>query len=312
MGVWHLSGLGLNPGAITVPLSYIYLCLKQASCGDERAREFFRTSGELGEKLPGKPEALIIFTSISVIKGETQGEIIDNWFHTKKGKNAQETIKSYLQKLLEELKLERFYGNTWLKYFYLIEVDHQDFDDCFKKIAITLNALMDKEIWINMIGGTNQINAALLSSSGFTSTASVYYYLFQSNIKLLHPEIEKPDFKNLRIALPPPSWHWLPYFSLDMSSLYNKLKELFEYKETLNISEIKRLLTELNFPTQFLSKLRGSFLQIYGEKVKKGPMLEYWGKIWQDLKTEFNEINEFSKWEKWAKEKNILTEVSPV
>ncbi len=27
MGVWHITGLGLNPGAITVLLSYIHLII---------------------------------------------------------------------------------------------------------------------------------------------------------------------------------------------------------------------------------------------------------------------------------------------
>lgn len=34
MGVFHLSGLGLNPGAVTVPLTYIYFLPKQSKEGD--------------------------------------------------------------------------------------------------------------------------------------------------------------------------------------------------------------------------------------------------------------------------------------
>lgn len=313
MGVWHLAGLGVNPGAVTAPLTYIYLLLKQSLLGDSKAKEFFRYSGEAREALPGKPEALIIFTSEAVIRGEAQGnKVEDRWFKTEKKRSALETIKAYLKRLLEELenqKFRKFYQEKWIKYFYSISVNHEDFEDCFRKIAITINALKDKEIWINMVGGTNQINSALLSSSGLTSAAGTYYYVFQTNTSLLHPDIEKPDFDNLRIAVPPPSWHELPYFSLDMSQLYNRLKEVFSNRDKVNINEIKGILKELNFPEQFLAKLRGSFLKINNQIVMKGAMLDYWLGLWNKLQDDFKKVNNFTTWKDWAEKNRIFKDI---
>ena len=70
MGVYHLSGLGINPGAVTMPMTAIYLMHVGLVLGNERAVEFFRYSGESGEgdskeTYPGKPQALLIFTSRS-------------------------------------------------------------------------------------------------------------------------------------------------------------------------------------------------------------------------------------------------------
>jgi len=59
MGVWHISGLGISPGALTVPTTSIYLLLKAAEEDESRACEFFDTSGERIKKkgtLRGSPE----------------------------------------------------------------------------------------------------------------------------------------------------------------------------------------------------------------------------------------------------------------
>jgi hypothetical protein len=92
MGVFHLSGLGLNPGAVTVPLTYIYFLLKQSKEGDSASQQFFAHSGEEQERLKGKPEAIIIFTSKEVISGELQRDINDTLFGTRKQGSACLTI----------------------------------------------------------------------------------------------------------------------------------------------------------------------------------------------------------------------------
>jgi len=65
MGVWHISGLGISPGALTAPTASIYLLLKASEEGDPDARKFFETSGERDQNdghLRGFPEGFIIFT----------------------------------------------------------------------------------------------------------------------------------------------------------------------------------------------------------------------------------------------------------
>ncbi|MDI6814654.1 MAG: hypothetical protein QMC90_01010 [Dehalococcoidales bacterium] len=315
MGVWHLAGLGLNPGAVTVPLTYVYLALKLASEGNEQAQDFFATSGEAGQQVGrGIPESLILFTSKEVIKGRAQNNIRDRWFNTRKKETGIETIKSYLTSLLQAMQSQnfsRFYNKTWLRYFLVVEVNHQDFEDCFFKISVTVNALRDKEIWINMIGGTNQINAALLSATGFITAAARNYYVFQTDTQLLHPDSERPDFNNLHLSIPPPSWHELPLFTIDMSRLYEHLTALFKGREKVNVKEIKNILSDLGFSEQFFPKLRGSLVKVEGEIATKGYMLEHWEEMWSNIGSELSGEANFTTWKKWATSKGILTKIEP-
>ena len=312
MGVWHLSGLGLNPGAITVPLTYLYGLLKMASGGNKDAKDFFTSSGEINQDNTGAPEALVLFTSNGVLEGRNQHKVRDRWFNTSKKKSAQLTITHYLSCLLSNLEDEnfkKFYVKEWLKYLFIIEVDHQNFKDCFFKIAITVNALKDKEIWINMVGGTNQINAALLAASGFTTIATRYYYFFQNDTELLHLDMEKPDLKRPQLPIPITSWQELPFFTIDMSRLYEELKNLFEYREKVHINEIKGILQKLGLSGQYLAKMRSGLINIQNDIASKGAMLDRWIKMWTKIENEMSgEIN-MSTWKDWAKDRGILTEI---
>lgn len=314
MGVWHIGGLGISPGAVTIPLTYVYLLLKQATLGDKKAQDFFAASGgQSAGGLRGLPEALVLFTSKEVADGQRQGKIVDKWFGTKQKRSAPETIRSYLVKLLESLKDTKFSpsaGDNWIKHFYIILVNHQDFDDCFSKILITLNALRDKEIWVNMVGGTNQINAALLAAGGFTAAATRNYYIFQNNIDLLHPDIERPNFQEPRLLIPPSGWYELPFFTIDMSQLYEQLTQLFQTKPKASIAEIRNLMQNLKLPEQLLVKIRGTFIRAANHNsVTKGPMLEYWEKKWQSLKAQSGTITNMSAWENWGQQHKVLLQL---
>jgi hypothetical protein len=313
MGVWHVSGIGINPGAITVPLTYIYLLLRASTKGEQEARKFFEISGEQIQKLKGAPEGLIIFTSKEVIAGEKQGEIQDKWFNTRRQSSVPNTIAKYLLKLLGELKgddFSEFYGNKWIKEIYLVELHHDDFKDCFKKVGIALNALKAKEIWVNMIGGTNQINVALLTAGSFFATVARYYYVFQSNIKLLHPEMSKPDFKNLEKIVPEivGKWYELPIFHLEVGTIIKELNEMFQYREKINLSEVENMLERHSFPTKWLPKLKGKLINIDGNAVSRGSMLGILTGMIKDI--EESGVENFSKWKNWASKNKILYELT--
>jgi hypothetical protein len=241
-----------------------------------------------------------------VIEGEKQNDIRDDWFSTRKQRSAAETIKKYLANLLSELKLPKFYSNKWLKDIYMVQVNHNDFEDCFIKAAVVLNALKDKEIWINMIGGTNQINTALLTASGFSTVATRFYYYFQTNIYLLHPDIPKREA--IGIKKPPSAWYELPVFTMDIGSLLKRLNELFSYRKNVNVAEIKSLLNKLGFSEQYLAKLR-SFINTDEDVASCGYMLNRWNNLLKKIEEEREEANSLSSWTEWARRKGILYEI---
>jgi hypothetical protein len=311
MGVWHFTGLGLSPGAITVPLTYVYLILKAARLGDINAKRFFETSGERNQNGDGTPEALIIFTSEEVITGRKGSSFIDNWFQIGGNQNVPIAIAKYIKTLLNKLVDENFkIYDEGIRYIYFVKVNHEDYHDCFFKVYITLKGLRDKEIWINMIGGTNQINSALLTASGLTGVSARYYYFFQKfeDTKFLHPNIEKPNFKNPKIEIPPKSWYELPVFWLETADLIKELNLVFEGERRVNIGEIRGLLNRLQIPEQFLIKLLGSRLikRIEENLFTKGEMLEIWNRGIERAEKESESVVNFSEWKKWASKEGIL------
>jgi len=310
MGVWHLSGLGKSPGAVTVPLTYIYMLLKAVSLGDETVKDFFDTSGEYAQELKGAPEGLILFTSKEVIEGSISGNMRDEWFGTS-DKSIPKAIAKYLSELLGWLRDSRFtpfYGDEWVKDIYLVEVRHDSFEDCYFKIGVTVKALREKEMWANMIGGSNQINSALLVSGSLFAAIQRYYYIFQSRTDVFHPEIDRPDLRSLRSIVQDlrDKWQELPIFHLDTGPIIGRLNELFEERKGIaNISEVRKILRDLNYPEIYFSKLRGRLITIQGnDRVTPGPMLNSLAKMVDKIEKE--NVGNLSVWKNWASQKKIL------
>ncbi len=315
MGVWHFSGLGLNAGAVTVPLTYVYLILKAARLGDANAKRFFETSGERVQDVNGTPEALIIFTSEEVITGKKGNTSTDSWLHTGENQNVPKAIVKYIKSFLNELKDESFsVYDEGIRYIYLLKVNHEDYHDCFFTVYTTLKGLEDKEIWINMVGGTNQINAALLTASGLTGISARYYYFFQKSedIKFLHPSVTRPNFKKPKIEIPPKGWYELPVFWLETGELLRELNYVFEGRSKVNIGEIRSLLERIQIPDKYLVKLFGGGLikQVDENTVIKGEMLDQWNAGLEKAKEESENVRNFNEWKEWASKKGILWELT--
>jgi len=275
--------------------------------GNAQAVKFFETAGENMQERKGAPEALIIFTSKEVIEGEKQGEIRDDWFHTTKRKSVPKTIAKYLSGLLKKLEDENFnsfYNGEWIRYIHFIVVNYQDFNDCFPKCYTTINALKEKEIWINMVGGANPINASLILSAGFIEANAKTYYTFESTSSLLHPSIDIPDFSNpitepllARLSI-------LPFFSLDLGKLTRKLKETFLGREKVDIREIESRLKELDLSNQYLKKLKsGGWIIEENKTAFPGEMLKRWNEMFEKVK---DYPNDYPSWKKWAEKMGIL------
>ncbi|MDW7977157.1 MAG: hypothetical protein RMI35_11430, partial [Leptospiraceae bacterium] len=183
IGVYHILGLGQNPGALSMPLSVVLLL--QIARRNEKAKNFFKHSGEVKksgsyEMTKGGVECLIAFTSKEVIEGSKVFDCRSKWFNLnfEKRRKLEEIYSSFFGKFFNHTEKEFGVRPKEFKMF-LIEVNYMDFEDCFKKIGITMRALRDKEVWANMIGGSNQINSTILVAGAYTATPSKYYYLFQ-------------------------------------------------------------------------------------------------------------------------------------
>ena len=324
MGVYHISGLGTSPGALTMPLTAVYILQIAQALSDERAEKFFEYSGELGgkgsyEKTKGLPEVVIAFTSREVIEGNVEIRYNSRWFNMsgKGTERIEKPIGKYFKKLFKYIKTEFNVGFKKFD-FYLVEVNHQNFEDCFRKVGVTLKALIGKEVWANMIGGSNQINASILTAGAYTATVARYYYLFQTVVGLLEPEwIEKPNRRNLTCLVGNilSKWYELPIFNLEIGGILRKIGEIFGDREKVNVEEFRRKLIDFmrrqnyvgKVDEQFFAKLRGKVVIPKGDVVEKGPIFDRMFKIWNEI--DKTEVKTFSDWKKWAKDEGILHEV---
>lgn len=309
MGVFHLSGLGLNPGAVTVPLTYIYFLLKQSKEGDLASQQFFAHSGEENEVLKGKPEALVIFTSKEVINGQLQRDINDTLFRTKKQASACLTIRKYICNMIESLGLENdLFGRCGVKHLYVIEVDINDFKDCYRKIYLTMKGLQDKEVECNLIGGTNQINLSLMLAGSITGVPSRLYYVFETETNVrkgeMHPSLIKST--NEKIPIPPLNWYEMPPLFVSLGDLIKGLEALGITSNPVNIAQVKGLLRELDLQKQFIAKLRGTWLRLYDDKAEAGPLLKDILKLHKGLEEEAQAIGNMSEWVRYFKSENWL------
>jgi len=310
MGVYHISGLGRNLGAFTVPLTCVYLLLKASESGVKEATEFFATSGEMQQKSKGAPEAFIIFTSKEVINGgieEYQSEPLEL-----EGKRDLTDIQRFFKTLFKETGMkQKYYENSWLRYFYVISVKHDDFEDCLSVMLPTFYALRQKETWVSLVGGTNQVTSSLLLSALFTTSGSRFYYVFQEHIKKLFPEWlelrhSKKDLKEgtQRVL---ERWLELPVPYLWYSEVIQELMNEFREQKALNISQVKEILLKHELPMQVLPKLKERWIIIEDEKVRKGPYLEKIEKLFNVQ----NAPKNYSEWKEFMKKEKRLYEIDP-
>lgn len=311
MGVWHISGLGISPGALTVPTTSVYLLLKAAEEGESRACEFFETSGERDQKegtIRGFPEGMVIFTSKEVLekKFSRRNGIKDRWF---KNTGKEISVPRVACKFIRDLHRELFDGYDIPKIYYLA-VDHRDFKRALPVIYHTVNALGTmggKELWANMVGGTNQINASILIAGTLSGAISRYYYYFEQDNDLLHLDLEKPKerISKGQIEQILSKWFQLPIFDFGWGEVSNTINRLMEqHNNVLPLSVLKEELEKTGMRRQYLAKLTGSrLIVIENDLVRPGADLNHLKSL---LSVDSNAPSNLSAWKKWAAKEGIL------
>lgn len=172
MGITHFTGLGKSPGAVTSGLSYI--------------KHEYGEYTEYGKMI----ERVIIFTSKDIVNGtEKASQAVYNEYMARNGRevssvNSLEIVKDFLRQEFEDVDIHVYFVNI------------NDFEDCFKIIAQALlkfhpRGKTGKHIWVNLTGGTNILNAALMQVVYLSGLIPVMYYTFiadwQRDSKCLNP-----------------------------------------------------------------------------------------------------------------------------
>lgn len=234
MGVYHLMGLGLSPGTVIGPFSYLAYRYERWNPED---RHFFSRSGEieqreLGAKV-GDIQALVMFTTKEVIEGtkETRSYIENMPGQIKGLEHKGGKMKDVLRKLLRKEWPQ--ISNRHLGEIFWCEVDLKDILLTFDHIAKVVTALgtvgsQGKELWSNLTGGNNVVNFALQLAAALSGEVSRLYYVQAGS-----SEAEKC----LRFTSCEGYWVEMPVMPLSLNEVSLGILEMLEYK-TLKLENL--------------------------------------------------------------------------
>jgi len=262
MGVYHLMGLGLSPGAVTGPISYLAHRYQRANKDD---LEFFSRSGE-AEQNPdekGDIQAIVIFTTKEVLEGsDTQDDLyyVENRSGTvaKKPKTPlrlpmQTQLKDLLKKDWSNIcgkdsktkgekqngresgkdsktdneKQNEKKGKREKGDIFWCEVDLRNtaltYDRVIKVVAALDNpGKRGKEVWSNLTGGNNVINFALQLAATLSSALARLYY-----VQAINEDAEKC----VRFTAENDYWVDLPLIPLVLSPLIEVVIKIIDNQE---------------------------------------------------------------------------------
>ena len=150
MGIYHFAPIGRWPGAVTSALAHL-----------KHHKDEFSSRGPV-------IDSLILFTTPEIAGGTVKApEVVFNQFQSLrstrpelKSTNAVDVVVDFIKQEIAELMPD---GG---KVYRCILDDHGDYQACFEKVAraalyFSPPGETGKQIWANLTGGTNVMNAAL-------------------------------------------------------------------------------------------------------------------------------------------------------
>jgi len=259
MGIVHFAGLGRSPGAVTAGLSYIL----------HERRELEGTLGDL-------VEAVVVFTSPEVREGKerVRTSVLNRYMTKTKVREWQDTH-------ITDVIVEFFKREVGKGALYCYQVDVNDFSACFETIArATLYfgrpSRVGKNIWVNITGGTNVMNAATMQTSFLSGLIAKMYYTFirdQGNRLYLQPfSRDTNEFRWAEIFMPKTTFDHAYYQVLRTVAAQGdwiKDEELLSRLKRHHPADFGEV-TVQNFRREFLNRLDGRGLERWEEGGQKG------------------------------------------
>lgn len=270
MGVYHLMGLGLSPGAITGPLSYLGHRYQRWNVDDQA---FFARSGEMKQRQAGQKvgdvQALVLFTTREALTGRDEAanqEVLSReYVENPPGriaagpKRSKVPVKSALCELLSKI-WPAIAGERTTAAIFWCEVDRRDIRNVFERVAQVIAALSSvggqgKEIWVNLTGGNNVTNAALELAANLSGEIARVYYVQAAN-----QEAEKCVYHTAENGY----WVELPVMPLALSRVSQAILDIVVQFESLLLPEIhSRLINHPNYGALIINLTKEQLLESY-------------------------------------------------
>lgn len=281
MGVYHFMGVGQAVGAITCAVDYIEQCLTLSKSGQLTNNPFFKGTGGISHKdKAGQIEALVFFTSKEVIHKSLKAFKYE-------GCDQPSFVRDELEKNL--LKVWRSIDKDEGRKVFWVEVEINNFQDCFDKALkvarrFSPEGKQGKEIWLNLTGGSNSINLALMSMARFTGIATKHYLISQREDYRTEVSVPKS------IAISPNHdgyFRFIPFLrtAIDSVNFYEILWQLQELNKPIITDELYG----------FIKSRAPSFPALDVEDFRRTYMLKLFGLGYTeyDLRTDMNTLTQY-------------------
>jgi hypothetical protein len=237
MGVYHLMGLGRSVGTVIGPLTYLAHRYNRWNDEDQR---FFARSGEVRQRQAGQKvgdvQALVLFTTSEVLSGQVLAfDYVDNppgkitTGPQKSGGPMKQVLRDLLRREWPAISGGREQGTI-----FWCEVDRRNIRVTYERVVRVVAALagaggQGKEMWANLTGGNNVINAALELAAMLSGDVARLYYVQAEN---------EAAEKCVRFTAEDGYWVDLPVMPLALGRVFRAILDLLEQGKPLSTRDL--------------------------------------------------------------------------